>query len=273
MDIKKEVEKFKQTKEEDDNAFLFYYDWAKNQAWHIQQRMDKACAELRVACYDNTFGRDFTESIMRFSEESDGTQQLADKLEEDKEHLIERGLSKHPTNMTVEQVKTLLPTLNGDSSLTVVDALDTYRKRLSKSGINRAVWGSVVLSKIEGQALARLPAEVKRDQSLEKIEEHLRFFYQSSLVATKAIMQAHELSGPIPDPHHKPLGSLKVLQIHAEVQKHSDRYLMLTPEETAASNLMSGENVERLLNLLPQRVRMDTEGLSKVELDENRRKV
>ena len=85
-------------------------------------------------------------------------------------------------------------------------------------------------------------------------------------------MRAHELSGPIPDPHHKPLGSLKVLQIHAEVLEHSDRYLLLTSEETAASNLMSGTNVETLLNLLPQRLRMDTEGLSKVELDESKRK-
>ena len=100
----------------------------------------------------------------------------------------------------------------------------------------------------------------------------MRFFYQSSLVATKAIMQAHERSGPIPDPHFKPLGSLKVLQIHAEIREHSDRYLSLTPEETAASNLMSGANVETILNLLPQRVRMDKEGLSKVELDEHRRK-
>ena len=46
----------------------------------------------------------------------------------------------------------------------------------------------------------------------------------------------------------------------------------MTPEKTAASNLMNGANVETLLNLLPQRVRMDTEGLSKVELDEHRRK-
>ena len=155
--------------------------------------------------YDDSFGRSFTESIIQFSEESSGTQQLADKLEEDKEHLIERGLSKHPTNMTIEQMKTLLPTFNGESSLTVVNALDTYRKKLSKSGINRAVWGSVVLSKIEGQGLARLPAEVRRDQTLEKIEKQLRFFYQSSLVATKTIMRAHELSGPIPDPHLSPL--------------------------------------------------------------------
>ena len=137
--------------------------------------------------------------------------------------------------------------------------MDTYRKKLSKSWINKAAWGSVVISKIEGEARTRLPADVKRDQDLEKIEEHLRFYYESSLVATKAIMQAHERSGPIPDPHVKPPGSLKVLQIHAEILEHSDRYLLLTPEETAASNL-------------PQRVRMDKEGLSKVELDEHRRK-
>ena len=114
--------------------------------------------------------------------------------------------------MTIEQIKSLLPTFNRESSLTVVDALDTYRRKLSKSGINRAVCGSVVLSKIEGQALARIPAEVRRDQTIEKIEEQLKMYYQSSLVATKAIMRAHELSGPIPDPHNFPQGYLKVLR-------------------------------------------------------------
>ena len=79
--------------------------------------------------------------------------------------------------------------------------MDTYRKKLSKSWINKAAWGSVVISKIEGEARTRLPADVKRDQDLDKIEEHLIFYYESSLVATKATMQAHERIGPIPDPH------------------------------------------------------------------------
>ena len=35
---------------------------------------------------------------------------------------------------------------------------------------------------------------------------------------------------------------------------------------------MKGANVKTLLNVLPQRVRMDTEGLNKVEVDEHRRK-
>ena len=125
-----------------------------------------------------------------------------------------------------------MPTFNGESSLTIVDNLDTYREKLSKSGINRAIWGSVVLSKIEGLALARIPAEVKREQNIEKIEPQLRLFYQSSLVATKAIVRAHELAGPIPDPHNFPPATLKVLRNHAEIFDHSDRFLLLTPEKT-----------------------------------------
>ena len=143
---------------------------------------------------------------------------------------------------------------------------------MSKSGINKAAWGSIVLSKRAGEAKTRLPADVARDQDLDKIEKNLLRYYESSLVATKAIMQAHERTGTIPDPHERTQGLLKVLQLHAEIIEHSDRYLSLTPEKTAASNLMNGANVETLLNLLPQRVRMDTEGLSKVELDEHRRK-
>ena len=176
--------------------------------------------------------------------------------------------------MTAEQVKNLIPTFDGENSLTIFDAFEFYKRTLSKSGINKAAWGSIVLSKITGEAKTRVTADAARDQDLDKIQKSLLRYYESSLVATKAIMQAHERIGTIPDPHERAglQGTLKVLQLHAEVIDNSDRYLALTPEKTAASNLMNGANVETLLNLLPQRVRMDTPGLSKVELDEYRRK-
>ena len=197
--------------------------------------MVKARAEVSEACFDDPFGRDFTESLSEFCIASEKDQLLGDKISEDKEEFKRRGLSKHQANMTAEQVKALIPTFNGETSLTVFDALDTYQKILSKSGINKAAWGSVVLSKIEGEARTRLPTDITRDQDLDKIEKHLIFYYESSLVATKAIMQAHERTEPIPDPHQKTPGSLKVLQLHAEIIEHSDRYLSLTPEKTTIS--------------------------------------
>ena len=85
-------------------------------------------------------------------------------------------------------------------------------------------------------------------------------------------MRAHELAGPIPDPHNFPPATLKALRNHAEIFDHSDRFLLLTPEKSASSTLTSGANVEMLLNLLPQQVRMTHEKLGKVELDEDKRK-
>ena len=97
-----------------------------------------------------------------------------------------------------------MPTFDGESSLTIVDALDSYKKRLARAGIHKQLWGGVVLIKLEGPALAKIPLEVKRDQKFEDTEKYLKIFYQSSLVATKAIMKAHETASIIPDPHGYP---------------------------------------------------------------------
>ena len=87
-------------------------------------------------------------------------------------------------------------------------------------------------------------------------------------------MLAHEKAGEIPDPHTKSgiQGTLRVLQLHSEVLDHADRFLKLTKEATAVSNLVSGANIQILLNLLPQRIRLDLSGLSKAVLDEGERR-
>ena len=107
----------------------------------------------------------------------------------------------------------------------MVDALDSYKKRLGRAGIHKQLWGGVVLNKLEGPALAKIPPEVKREQNFEDIENYLKIFYQSSIVATEAIMKAHEAASIIPDPHGSPTAALKVLRAHAEVLENSNRFL------------------------------------------------
>ena len=151
MSIKKEIEKWKPEKEEDDNVFQVSIDRISSKAASIRERLTKACNELNEACSDDPFGADFTTSLSDFCEASENDPLLDTKISEDVEEFKRRGLSKHQENMTAEQVKALITTFNGETSLTVFDALDTYRKTLSKSGINKALWGSVVLSKIAGR--------------------------------------------------------------------------------------------------------------------------
>ena len=177
----------------------------------------------------------------------------------------------HQTNISAEQIKTQLPIFNGASSLSVLDALDTWTKKLANAGIHKQMWGGIILSKLENPALARIPPDVKRDQKFEDICSSLKMIFQSSLVATKNIMMAHEFASTIPDPYTSSTAALKVLRTHYEILEHAERFISLTSEENAAQTLMTGSNVEQLLNLLPQRVRMSDANLGIVEVNEEKR--
>ena len=137
------------------------------------------------------------------------------------------------------------------------------------------MWGSIVLSKISGEVRDRIPAHVLRQPDMDTIENQLTDHYGDSLAVSKLIMQAHERVGEIPDPHTRSgiQGTLRVLQLHSEILEHANRFLELTKEATAASNLVSGANIETLLNLLPQRIRLDLSGLTKAVLDEEERRI
>ena len=119
--------------------------------------------------------------------------------------------------------------------------------------------------------MARIPPDVKRDQKFEDICSSLKMFFQSSLVATKNIMVAHEFANTIPDPYTSSTAALKVLRNHYEIFEHAERFISLTSEENAAQTLMTGSNVEKLLNLLPQRVRMSDPNLGILEVNEEKR--
>ena len=256
MDVTAEIEKFKKREDSDDNTFTLHYKRADDEAKQIDIWLQSACRALQNVCLNKGFDREFLNSLSSFCHKSASNKDLEDKLKTLQQQSQDRGINIHPTNITIDQIKSQLPTFDGESSLTMVDALDSYKKRLGRAGIHKQLWGGAVLSKLEGPALEKIPLEVKRVQKFEDIENYLKIFYQSSLVASKAIMKAHETASVIPDPHGSPTASLKVLRAHAEVFENSDRFLQLTPESNAIATLTTGANVEKLLNLLPQRVRM-----------------
>ena len=82
------------------------------------------------------------------------------------------------------------------------------------------------------------------------------------------IIIAHESANTIPDPHTSSTSALKVLRNHYKI---FERFLSLTSEENAAQELMTGTNIRKLLNLLPQRVRMSDPNLGIVENNAVRR--
>ena len=85
-------------------------------------------------------------------------------------------------------------------------------------------------------------------------------------------MKAHEAANKIPDPHTSPSATCwKVLWEHCEILRNMERFLSLSTDKNAASEIVTGRNLMTLLDLLPQRVRMTDPNLLVAETDTEKR--
>ena len=64
---------------------------------------------------------------------------------------------------------------------------------------------------------------------------------------------------------------MKVLRGHFEVMEHAARFIKLSEDENAASEIMTGGNLTKILDLLPKRVRQDDDSLETAETNASRR--
>ena len=85
------------------------------------------------------------------------------------------------------------------------------------------------------------------------------------------IMNAHLRAGTVPDPHFYPEAALKVLRGHFEVMEHAARFIELCNNENAASEIMTGGNLTKILDFLPRRVRMTDNNLEVAETNATKR--
>ena len=246
MEVGKELENWNPEKEKDDNIFRIHIKNIERKASLIQEKLTKARSELSQACSNNFFGDKFTTSIENFCQTSPLDTVLNNKMSEAMNEFTKRGLSDHQATMSPENVKAIIPAFTGESSLSVIDAFDIYRTKLSHSGISRSMWGSIVLSKISGEARSRIPAHIQRQPDIDTIEDQLTTYYGDSLKVSELIMMAHKKAGEIPDPHTKTgiQGTLRVLQLHSEVLDHADRLLKLTKEAVSYTHLTLPTNRE-----------------------------
>ena len=88
--------------------------------------------------------------------------------------------------------------------------------------------------------------------------------------ASENIMKAHITASLISDPYTSPTAALKVLRDHYEILEHTERFIKLSTDLNAASELKTGDNLRKLLDLLPQRVRMVDPNLGVAETDAER---
>ena len=106
------------------------------------------------------------------------------------------------TNISPEQIKPLLRIFKGALSLSILDALDTWKKKLIDACIPELLWGGIILSRLENPALSRLPPFVKRNLEFEDICSSLKKNFRGALEASMNIMKAHEAANENPDPTH-----------------------------------------------------------------------
>ena len=139
MYAKNEMDKFIQSKDPDDNQFMVAYKQAGKKADKLQSELQSACNALEIMTieHDDCFGEDFFSSLMEFSLEMARNNNAQEKVESLKTLSVERGIIMRQTNISPEQIKPLLPIFNGASSLSILDAVDTWKKTLINAGIHK----------------------------------------------------------------------------------------------------------------------------------------
>ena len=114
---------------------------AGKKADNLQKDLQTACDALEYICIEdnNCFGEDFLDSLIEFSRATAGNNDAQDKVKSLKALSAERGIVMQQTNISPEQIKAQLPIFTGASSLSILDALDTWIKSLTNAGIHRQI--------------------------------------------------------------------------------------------------------------------------------------
>ena len=161
-----------------------------------------------------------------------------------KNRLSNRGIITHQTNISSDQVKSQLPIFTGESSLSILDASDTWTNILKNSGIHRQIWGNMILERIKEPALSSIPLTTKREAKFEDICKELSQVYGGAIEVGHNIMNMHLKAGTIPDPSYHPEAALKILRSHYECMEHAARFIELSKDANAEAEIMTGSNLK-----------------------------
>ena len=130
---------------------------------------------------DESFGDEFYDCISAFIEETRDNKKARSKVSDMKSRLSTRGIVTHQTNISSDQIKSQLPIFNGESSLSILDACDTWESILKNAGVHRQIWGHMILERIKEPALSSIPPTTKREQKFDDICKKLSQAYGGSI--------------------------------------------------------------------------------------------
>ena len=81
---------------------------------------------------DECFGDEFYSNLVTFIEDTRQNEEARAMVTDMKNRLSSRGIVTHQTNISTDQVKTQLPIFSGNTSISILDASDTWVNILKK---------------------------------------------------------------------------------------------------------------------------------------------
>merc|ERR1711872_979022 len=190
MQILEEVNRFKDESMPDDSQLNAEYNRAEKRANKLHEKLQEACNELSAlaSCTDQT-NYEFYDFILDFVDKVKLNDEARKKAEKMKTLLSTKGIVTQQTNVSSDYLKTQLPIFDGESSLSILEAIDTWRRIFKNAGVHPQMWGSWILEKIKEPATSSISPSTRRNQVFADICEELKKKYSG------AVEVAHNLYG------------------------------------------------------------------------------
>ena len=99
------------------------------------------------------FGPELVTSIVTFREKTRGNKDATEKVTRLQRLSKEEGVGMETATISIDQLLPQLPEFSGTSSLTILDAVDTWKNRLKSARINKTMGGGAVIRKLKIQHL------------------------------------------------------------------------------------------------------------------------
>ena len=256
--VLEEIERFKNESMPDDGQLNAEYNRAEKKANKLHEKLQEASNELSemASCADQT-NYEFYDFILDFVDKVKSNDSARKKAEEMKELLSSKGIVTQQTNVSSDYLKTQLPTFDGESSLSILEAIDTWKRIFKNAGVHPQMWGSWILEKIKEPATSSISPSTRRDQVFSDICEELKKKYSGAVEVAHNLMETHLKVGKIPDPSNHPDAALKALIAHYDCMEHASRYIELSGNISTEGEILTGTYLKKLLSFIPLRVRQD----------------
>ena len=251
-----EVNRFKDESMPDDSQLNAEYNRAEKRANKLHEKLQEACSNLSelASCADQT-NYEFYDFILDFVDKVKTNDEARKKAEKMKTLLSTKGIVTQQNTVSSDYLKTQLPVFDGESSLSILEAIDTWRRIFKNAGVHPQMWGSWILEKIKEPATSSLSPGTKRNQVFDDICEELKKKYSGAVEVAHNLMETHLKIGRIPDPSKNSDASLKALIAHFECMEHASRYIELSGNARTEGEILTGTYLKKMLSFIPPRVR------------------